>query len=50
MSEERDSGESWPFSGFPFKTWTQGYILGLINGIIIGAVVVGFAILMEASR
>jgi hypothetical protein len=27
-----------PFKGWPFKTWNQGYILGVINGFMLGFV------------
>jgi hypothetical protein len=28
------------FNEWPFKTWQQGYILGLINGFILGTVII----------
>jgi hypothetical protein len=30
------------WKGWPFETWTQGYVLGLLNGAIFGAVASGF--------
>lgn len=37
-----------PFNGWPFKTWAQGYALGLINGAMIGAVLVAIALFLNS--
>jgi hypothetical protein len=37
-----------PFNGWPFKTWTQGYVLGLINGAIVVAVLVAIALFLDS--
>jgi len=36
-----------PFSGWPFKSWTQGYVLGLINGAMVGAILVAIALFLD---
>lgn len=34
------------FNEWPFKTWTQGYVLGLLNGAIIGAILSTLAFIL----
>ena len=36
-----------PFNGWPFKTWKQGYVLGLINGAMAGDVLVTIAMFLD---
>ena len=37
-----------PFNGFPFKTWKQGYVLGLINGAMVGVVIMGITLFLQS--
>jgi hypothetical protein len=36
-----------PLNGWPFKTWTQGYILGIINGIILGVILTSIIFVLD---
>ncbi len=38
------------FSGWPFRTWKQGYVLGLINGAIIGVLFMSIFLFLEALK
>ena len=37
-----------PFNGWPFKTWEQGYVLGLINGAMLGVVIMGITLFLQS--
>jgi len=36
-----------PFNGWPFKTWKQGYVLGLINRAMLGVVIMGITLFLQ---
>jgi hypothetical protein len=39
-----------PFNGWPFKTWNQGYVLGLLNGTMIGIVLMGILLFLGVIK
>jgi len=39
-----------PFNGWPFRSWAQGYVLGVINGALIGLVIGAGAILLSVPK
>lgn len=38
-----------PFRGWPFKTWSQGYVYGLVNGITLASIIIGIILLLVTN-